>query len=119
MRRLEPDIFVNLTTGTYPSPFWLRYCDSIWRGGADNAPTGVGSRRQQWITYRDADTYAGIVVKGPLYPLNSLMLHGLIYARYANNGLNVDPHGDFADEVHSYLPLEDAGPRPEYTATPW
>ena len=29
MRRLEPRIYVNLTTGTYPSPFWLRWCDSI------------------------------------------------------------------------------------------
>lgn len=35
-RALKPDIFVNLTTGTYPSPFWLRYADSIWRGGDDN-----------------------------------------------------------------------------------
>ena len=29
----KPDLYVNLTTGTYPSPFWLRYADSIWRGG--------------------------------------------------------------------------------------
>ena len=102
MRRLEPGIFVNLTTGTYPSPFWLRYCDSIWRGGEDHDFAGVGSHRQQWITYRDADTYAGIVVQGPLYPLNSLMLHGLIYAQYAKH-LSDDPHGDFAREVQSYF----------------
>ncbi|HET9096016.1 MAG TPA: enterotoxin [Candidatus Baltobacteraceae bacterium] len=102
MRRLEPEIYVNLTTGTYPSPFWLRYCDSIWRGGEDHDFAGVGTHRQRWITYRDADTYAGIVVQGPLYPLNSLMLHGLIYAQHAKH-LNDDPHGDFANEVHSYF----------------
>jgi hypothetical protein len=102
MRRLEPEIFVNLTTGTYPSPFWLRYCDSIWRGGEDHDFAGVGTHRQRWITYRDADTYAGIVVQGPLYPLNSLMLHGLIYAQHAKH-LSDDPGGDFASEVHSYF----------------
>jgi hypothetical protein len=102
MRKLEPDIYVNLTTGTYPSPFWLRYCDSIWRGGEDHDFAGVGTHRQRWNTYRDADTYAGIVVQGPLYPLNSLMLHGLIYAQHAKH-LNDDPAGDFPAEVHSYF----------------
>ncbi len=102
MRRLEPNIYVNLTTGTYPSPFWLRYCDSIWRGGYDHNFEGVGTHRQKWITYRDADTYAGIVTQGPLYPLNSLMLHGLIYAQHAKH-LDSDPHGDFRDEIRSYF----------------
>ena len=59
-RRVKPDIFVNLTTGTYPSPFWLEYADSIWRGGDDSNFAGVGSWRERWITYRDADTYAGM-----------------------------------------------------------
>jgi hypothetical protein len=102
MRNAEPDIYVNLTTGTYPSPFWLRYCDSIWRGGEDHDFAGVGSHRQRWITYRDADTYAGIVTQGPLYPLNSLMLHGMIYAQHAFN-LHDDPYGDFRSEVRSYF----------------
>lgn len=101
-RRAEPDIYVNLTTGTYPSPFWLQYADSIWRGGYDHNFEGTGSHRQKWITYRDSDTYAGIVTQGPLYPLNSLMLHGLIYAKHAKH-LSDDPHGDFRNEVHSYF----------------
>ncbi len=101
-RQVKPDIYVNLTTGTYPSPFWLQYADSIWRGGEDHSFMGVGSNRQKWITYRDADTFAGVVQAGPLYPLNSLMLHGLIYARHARN-LDTDPGGDFADEVRDYF----------------
>jgi hypothetical protein len=101
-RAVKPDIFVNLTTGTYPSPFWLHYADSIWRGGDDSAFAGVGPWREKWITYRDADTYAGIVKKGPLFPLNSLMLHGLIYARQAEH-LNDDPSHAFGHEVHDYF----------------
>jgi hypothetical protein len=102
LRQVRPDLFINLTTGTWPSPFWLRTVDSIWRGGEDHAFAGEGSNRQRWMTYRDADTYGGIVRLGPLYPLNSLMLHGIIFAHHAQ-GLDQDPGHDFADEVWSYF----------------
>ncbi len=102
LRAAEPSLFINLTTGTYPSPFWLRWADSTWRGGDDHDFTGVGTNRQRWITYRDAATFSHVVRRGPLYPLNSLMLHGIIYARYAKR-LSVDPGHDFGDEVRSYF----------------
>ena len=101
-RFAKPDVFINLTTGTYPSPFWLRYADSIWRGGDDHSFAGVGSWRERWITYRDAATYQHVVQAGPLFPLNSLMLHGLIFARQAQH-LGSDPGHDFPNEVHSYF----------------
>lgn len=102
LRQKKPGIYINLTTGTYPSPFWLLTADSIWRGGEDHDFAGVGSRRQQWITYRDAQTWRNIVQGGPLFPLNSLMLHGMIYAQKAE-GLSADPGHDFADEVLTYF----------------
>lgn len=102
LRAEKPDLYVNLTTGTYPSPFWLRYADSTWRGGDDHAFAGVGSDRQRWITYRDGDTYGGVVRQGPLYPINALMLHGIIYARHAH-GLMTDPADDFTSEVRAYF----------------
>ena len=102
LRAAEPNLYVNLTTGTYPSPFWLRYADSTWRGGEDHSFAGVGTHRQQWMTYRDADTYRNVVNRGPLYPLNALMLHGMIYARRAHN-LETDPGNDFAAEVRSFF----------------
>jgi len=102
LRADKPDLYINLTTGTYPSPFWLMHADSTWRGGEDHDFAGVGPWRQQWITYRDADTFANVVKRGPLYPLNSLMLHGLIFARHAKN-LSTDPGNDFASEVRSYF----------------
>lgn len=102
LRKARPNLFVNLTTGTWPSPFWLRFADSTWRGGSDHSFAGVGTYRQQWMTYRDSDTFHGVVERGPLYPLNSLMLHGIIYARHAQH-LNTDPGNDFRDEVHDYF----------------
>ncbi|MHB1935696.1 MAG: alpha-galactosidase [Acidobacteriaceae bacterium] len=102
LRQVEPNIFINLSTGTYPSPFWLFDTDDIWRGGDDHSFTGVGTSRQRWITYRDAQVYKNIVQAGPLFPISSLMLHGMIYAQYAD-GLKTDPAGDFRDEVESFF----------------
>ena len=102
LRVVRPDLFINLTTGTWPSPFWLMTVDSIWRGGEDHEFAGQGSDRQRWITYRDADTYGGVVRQSPFYPLNALMLHGIIFARHAR-GLASDPGGDLPDEVWSYF----------------
>jgi hypothetical protein len=102
LRTAKPDIFINLTTGTWPSPFWLIYSDSIWRGGEDDSTAGVGPYRERWITYRDADTYERVVQTGPLYPLNSLMLHGMIYAQH-HRQLDKDPGNDFRNEIRSYF----------------
>lgn len=102
LRQSKPAVFINLTTGTWPSPFWLRYADSTWRGGDDSSYAGVGSFRQRWITYRDSETYHNVVQKGPLYPLSSLMLHGIIYGKAADE-LASDPGNDFRDEVRSYF----------------
>ena len=102
LRQLKPDLYINLTTGTWPSPFWLFYADSIWRGGDDTEFAGVGTDRERWITYRDGDTYDEIVKAGKLYPLNSLMLHGIVFAQKAPH-LSTDPGSDFSNEVRSYF----------------
>jgi hypothetical protein len=102
LRATKPDIFINLTTGTWPSPFWLIHADSIWRGGEDDGTAGVGTFRERWITYRDSETYKGIVQNGPLFPLNSLMLHGMIYAQHRKQ-LDDDPGNDFRNEIRSYF----------------
>lgn len=102
LRAAKPDIFINLTTGTWPSPFWTMYADSIWRGGDDDSTAGVGPNRERWITYRDAATYEDIVQGGPLYPLNSLMLHGMIFAQQ-HKELSKDPDNDFRNEARSYF----------------
>ncbi|HEV8408422.1 MAG TPA: enterotoxin [Sphingomicrobium sp.] len=102
LRAAKPNLFINLTTGTYPSPAWLRYADTIWRDGDDHNFAGVGSWRERWITYRDQQTYENVVLGGPLFPINSLMLHGIIYAQHAAH-LDSDPDDDFSNEVHDYF----------------
>jgi hypothetical protein len=100
---LKPDIYLSLTTGTWPSVYWLKYGDNIWRGGDDTNMTGEGSKRQQWITYRDADTYKNILQRGPLFPLNSLMLCGICIAYNGQPGSFEMNDKDISDEIWSFF----------------
>lgn len=100
---LKPDIYLSLTTGTWPSVYWLKYGDNIWRGGDDTNMMGEGSNRQKWITYRDADTYKNVVQRGPLFPLNSLMLCGICIADNGQPGLFEMNDKDISDEIWSFF----------------
>ena len=77
LRSKKPDLFINASTGSWPSPFWLLHADSIWRQGTDAGTLGKGTPRQKWITYRDGLIFSGALERGPLVPVNSLMIHGL------------------------------------------
>lgn len=82
LRQVNPNLFINVTVGTWPSPFWLNHIDSTWRNGsADVGWAGVGDLREQWITYRDGWGKKLFVDRSPLYPLNSVMLHGVVEGR--------------------------------------
>src|SRR5437899_3306959 len=74
IRKHKRDVFINcefmfstwltgfqVTTGTWASPFWVFYCDSIWRGAEDVGHKGPGSEEQQWITFRDSVIFNNIV----------------------------------------------------------
>jgi len=83
LRKQNPDVFINVTVGTWPSPFWLNHVDSTWRmGSADVGWAGVGDMREKWITFRDGYCRRMFVEKSPLYPLNSVMHHGIVNGRY-------------------------------------
>jgi hypothetical protein len=81
LRKLNPDLFVNVTAGTWPSPFWLQVIDCTWRDGDDMNYLGKGDDREKWINFRDATTYQKVVKGCPFYPLNSIMVHGIIVSR--------------------------------------
>ena len=78
LRRANPEVFINCTVGTWPSPYWAWFADSIWRQGEDCGYAGEGNGREQWITYRDHMIHSRFAVPSPLYPLNSMMYHGLL-----------------------------------------
>ncbi|MEN6576772.1 MAG: enterotoxin [Phycisphaerales bacterium] len=99
LRRAKPSLFINVTTGTWSSPYWLWYADSTWRSGADWSTCGWGSKRQQQITYRDAQTWQNVVSRAPLYPINSLMTQGVMFA---NHGLPDEATG-LVEDIHAFF----------------
>jgi hypothetical protein len=79
----------------------LRYADSIWRGGEDDWHAGVGTEREQWITYRDQQTYENIVRRAAVSDqLADAPRHHLCAEEHAPQ---YRPGHDFANEVHSYF----------------
>jgi hypothetical protein len=113
LRRSKPDVFINASTGSWPSPFWLLYADSIWRQGADTNNEGQGSARQKWITYRDGQVLSGTLARGPLFPLSSLMIHGVFinHSPFTYKGSYYDPKNprptyedrEITAEIRSYF----------------
>ncbi len=103
LRELEPDLFVSATTGTWCTPYFLWHADSTWRSASDMDFCGKGSKRQQWINYRDTYTYQNVVQQGPLYPLNSLMTQGIVHSQHGPSALMGGNPKDFADEVWSFF----------------
>lgn len=101
--RENPEVFISATSGTWPSPFWLKYACSIWRQGGDNGLYGKGDTRQQWITYRDKFCYERIVQLGPLYPINSLMLGGIIIGDRRSPARMVLNEKSVADEIWTFF----------------
>ena len=100
LRRLRPDVFINATTGTWPSPYWLFHSDTVFRGGEDVGYAGTGSSRQRWITYRDALGYDIRTRRGPLYPFNSLKFQSVFYAQLSlAKDLTTDVP-DLVDDIH-------------------
>jgi hypothetical protein len=103
MRQLKPDLYFSLTVGTWPSVYWLNYGDCIWRAGDDTGLEGKGPKRQQWITYRDAQAYKNIVKRAPLYPLNSIMYHGVCIADNGLPGTLEMDDKNVSDEIWSFF----------------
>ncbi len=103
LREEDPSLFINFTTGSWPSPFWLRYADSVWRQGGDMGRTGKGSSQQQWLTYRDREVYRNIVGKAPLFPLNALMTQGVAYSRHGPAGDPAFNSAGFKDDARAFF----------------
>ncbi|MBN1396210.1 MAG: hypothetical protein JW959_14400 [Pirellulales bacterium] len=103
LRKARPDIYINTTVGTWPSPFWLWHGDNIWRNDRDMGFHGAGSMRQQWITYRDAVVQEMIARRAPLYPLNSLITQGITIGRLGTATRMAGDLKDIKDEIRMFF----------------
>jgi hypothetical protein len=105
LRRANPEVFINATVGTWASPYWTWFADSVWRQGDDCAFAGEGNGRERWITYRDSLVYSRFARTSPLFPLNSIMCHGPLVGNRGAPGkmpLPAQNIGSFRNEVNMF-----------------
>ena len=70
MRQRDPDVFINITCGTWLSPWFLQHVDAVWMNNAtDQGWFGEGTSRDQQLTYRDNRVYRLEKTNGYPFPL--------------------------------------------------
>jgi hypothetical protein len=104
-RDRNPNMFLNISSGTWMSPWWVKYANTIWMQGADYGFADVPSisMRDGAITYRDFVLYEDWKLKGLWFPIANLMTHGIIKGKSESVGTYAEPIDKFTDDVLLYF----------------
>jgi len=106
LRKNNPRVFIDITVGTWLSPWWLMYADIVWMTGADYAYTEdlpTFSARDKAITYRDKVLHDNFLVSQYQFPYSGLMTHGIIKGRLNLLGGENEPLRKFTDNAVIYF----------------
>jgi hypothetical protein len=105
VRKLNPDIFLNITSGTWLSPWWLKIADQIWMQGYDYGYAGVPSisKRDMAMTYRDYVLYDDFKNNDMWFPIANLMTHGIIKGDLQKLGGEKEPIDKFTNNSVLYF----------------
>ncbi len=92
IHKRNPSVRIEITTGMWLSPWWLRYADWVWLGGSDLdflTPSGIPrlkagviktipayGKRADEISYRDSVVWEDLRDKSYAFPEWGLMTHG-------------------------------------------
>jgi hypothetical protein len=106
LRAEDPEIFLDVTTSTWLSPWWLRWADTIWEGGQDygyleTVPTLT--ERQSTMNYRDLVLYNDFVRHQVQFPMSSLWTQSVIKGTYLELGGKNESPEDWADHLVNFL----------------
>lgn len=105
VRKVNPNVFLNVTSGTWLSPWWVKYTNTIWMQGGDFGYSNIPSIsvRDQAMTYRDFALYGDFKKDHFWFPMANLMTHGIIKGRLQKLGDVKEPIDKFANNVLMYL----------------
>jgi len=106
VREINPEIFINITIGSWLSPWWLKYADCLWMQGEDYAyaeEVPSLNPRDKAITYRDAVLWKNYREMDLLFPMSSLMTHGIIKGQLNLLGGRDESIESFSNEVIMYF----------------
>jgi len=105
VREKRHDIFLNISSGTWLSPWWVRFANTIWMQGEDYGFADVPSisKRDGSITYRDFVLYDDFRNQDRWFPIANLMTHGIIKGKDFSVGVETEPLDKFTDDVLLYF----------------
>jgi hypothetical protein len=105
VRRATPGVYLNITSGTWLSPWWVKYANQIWMQGQDYGYADVPSisPRDAAITYRDFVLYDDFRNRNWWFPIANLMTHGIIKGNLQMLGGTREPLEKFTNEVLLYF----------------
>ncbi len=105
VRKINPNVYLNITSGTWLSPWWLAHANQIWMDGGDYGFSSLPSltRRDASVTYRDGVLYDNFHRKNLWFPIANLMTHGIIKGKVESVGGEYDPRHKFADDMVMYV----------------
>ncbi|HTY58059.1 MAG TPA: alpha-galactosidase, partial [Bacteroidota bacterium] len=105
VRKANPATYLNITSGTWLSPWWLQYANQIWMDGQDYGYADVPSisPRDAAITYRDFVLYDDLRTKDLWFPVANMMTHGIIKGNLEKLGGENEPLDKFTNEALLYF----------------
>jgi hypothetical protein len=88
IRKMRPDVFIQLGDGFPLSPWWLTEADALWRGDGDygfaDRPREA-PRRELFVTFVDSILYREWVRKGRQVPLHAVSTGAVVHGRLSND----------------------------------
>jgi len=105
VRAENPNLFLNVTSGTWLSPWWVQHANTIWMQGYDYGYADVPSisRRDAAITYRDFVLHDDLIENDFWFPIANLMTHGIIKGHLQQLGGEAEPLDKFTDNAVLYF----------------
>lgn len=105
VRAVNPHVYLNITSGTWLSPWWLEHANQIWMQGFDFGFADVPSvnQRDAAMTYKDVVLYNDFHNLDEWFPVSNLMTHGIIKGVLNEIGGADDPLNKFTDDAMFYF----------------
>ncbi|MBI3922868.1 MAG: alpha-galactosidase [Armatimonadetes bacterium] len=107
LRSLKSDMFLNITSNIWLSPWWLSHANTVWMGGRGDWAYEKGlpalEPRDWELNARDADLFTDFHTQRAQFPSSSLMYHGIVDGRYARIGGEHEPLEKWTDNVVMHL----------------
>ncbi len=105
VRAIDSSAYINITSGTWLSPWWVQYANQIWMDAADYAFADVPSlnRRDNAMTYRNYALYNDLKMRKLWFPVANLMTHGIIKGRLEAISKEGEPFDRFTNNAVLYF----------------